>query len=228
MRLSFVAFSIASSLGSIAWAAAPAQPNALFNGKDLSGWEYVAPGKETLASVCHVKPGGVILVDAKPNGYIATTASHENYRLHAEWRWTDKPGNGGVLVHITEGPMDRIWPISFQIQTKNTRVGDILPMSSAKFAEAPTTGMQPAQLARQGNDSEKPVGEWNSCDIVCRGDTIEVTINGIAQNRVTKCVPASGKIGFQLEGVPFELRNVRIEPLPPAIGSGFQSSPAER
>jgi hypothetical protein len=194
----------------------PISVTPLFADKDFAGWKYVSPGAEQIVQICQFLPSGVVAVTGKPNGYLATTKSYENYRLHVEWRWPEKPGNGGVLVHIVDGPMDRIWPISFQVQTKNTRVGDLLPMSSAKFAEAPTPEIKPTQLARSGPDSEKAVGEWNSCDLVCRGDTIEVTINGVAQNKVTKCVPASGQIGFQLEGTPFELRNVKIEPLTPA------------
>jgi hypothetical protein len=40
-----------------------------------------------------------------------------------------------------------------------------------------------------------------------------VSINGVAQNRVSGAMPKSGPIGFQLEGTPYELRNLRIEPL---------------
>jgi hypothetical protein len=36
----------------------------------------------------------------------------------------------------------------------------------------------------------------------------------VAQNRVSGASPAKGPIGFQLEGTPYELRNVRIEQLP--------------
>jgi hypothetical protein len=200
-------------------------PPSLYNEKDLTGWVFVTPGKEAITDICHVKAAGVLSVDGNPNGFLATSSNYENYQLHVEWRWSGKPGNAGVLVHITEGPMDRIWPISFQVQTKNARVGDILPMASAKFAEAPTPGMNPAQLARSGADVELPVGQWNSCDIVCRGDTIEVTVNGTALNKVTKCVPSSGKIGFQLEGVPYELRNVRLSPLPATISPSYQGAP---
>jgi len=207
---------------SVVRAEIPKHAFSLYSGKDLSGWEYVSPGEETLSMVCHVKPEGVLAIDGKPNGYIATLANYENYVLHVEWRWTAKPGNSGVLVHITKGPTDRIWPISFQVQTKNTRVGDLLSMSLAKFAESPTPEITPGQLARVGPDAEKPIGEWNHYDIVCRGDTIEVTVNGVAQNRVTKCIPASGKIGFQLEGAPYELRNIQIGPLKPAIGASYQ------
>jgi Domain of Unknown Function (DUF1080) len=200
----------------------PTKTVALLNGKDLAGWEYVTPNKEAITSVCHIKADGTVAVDGKPNGFIATTGTYENYRMHAEWRWTDKPGNSGVLVHISDGPMDRIWPISFQIQTKVTRVGDLLPMSTAKFAEPLTPDIKTPTLNRLNADNEKPVGQWNSCDIDCRGGTIEVSINGMPQNRVTKCVPASGKVGFQLEGVPFEIRNVRLDPLKPAIDGSLQ------
>jgi len=137
----------------------------------------------------------------------------KNYRLHAEWRWPGKAGNSGVLLHISPGPVDRIWPTCFQMQLKNTRVGDMLPMAAAKFSEPLSPDSKTPQLNRSAADSEKPAGEWNSCDIVCRGDSIEVTLNGVLQNKVTKCVPASGRIGFQLEGIAYELRNVRIEPL---------------
>lgn len=62
-------------------------------------------------------------------------------------------------------------------------------------------------------DSERPVGEWNTSDVVCRGSAIEVSINGVTQNRVTGVSVSEGKVGFQLEGTPFELRNVTITPL---------------
>jgi hypothetical protein len=212
LAISLLIFFALSSGGA---AETPSKPVVLFRG-DFTGWEYFSPSTNRIDEICRVDANDVISIAGKPNGYIATTHAYENYVLHAEWRWTEKPGNGGVLVHITEGPMDRIWPISFQIQTKNTRVGDLLPMSSAKFSEPVTPELKPAQLARVTADSEKSVGEWNTCKIVCREDTIEVTINGTLQNRVTKCIPASGKIGFQLEGTAFELRNVRLESLQPA------------
>jgi hypothetical protein len=208
-------YALSLGVGLFTMLARAATPTAtlLFDDESLAGWRFVTPGTEGVKQICKLSPEGVLKVSGKPNGYLETLRSFENYRLHVEWRWIDKPGNGGILLHITEGPMDRIWPVCFQVQTKNTRAGDVLPMSAAQFAESPTPKMTPAQLARSSADSEKAVGEWNTCEIVCQADTIEVTINGVLQNRVTKCVPASGKIGFQLEGTPFELRNVRITPV---------------
>ena len=127
-----------------------------------------------------------------------------------------KNSNSGVLVHVASGPVDRnTWPLCFQVQTKITRVGDLLPMAGAKFVEPLSTapGAMTPQLERRQPDSEKPLGEWNSFDIVCRGDTLEVSVNGVLQNTVTRCEPHAGKIGIQCEGFPYELRNLRLTPL---------------
>jgi hypothetical protein len=192
-----------------------ADPVALLNGKDLTGWDYFTPDKTaTIAQVCQVKPNGVVAVAGKPNGYLQLPGAYENYHLHAEWRWSGQPGNGGILLHISSGPKEKdTWPINLQVQLKNKAVGDLIPMVGASFIEPLTTapGAATPLRAKQAADSEKPVGEWNACDVTCLNGTIEVTVNGVLQNKVSGCQPASGKIGFQLEGIPYELRNVSVE-----------------
>lgn len=187
----------------------------LFNGRDFSGWEMQTTPAVPLESVFTMLPGGVVASAGQPSGFLATTASYRNYRLHVEWRWSGKPGNGGVLLHISPGPMDRVWPLSLQVQTKKGSVGDLLPMAAYAFAEAPTSaaGASPVIKARMAADSELPAGEWNSCDIVSRDGVVEVAVNGVPQNRVSGATPASGRVGFQLEGAPYELRRVALTPL---------------
>ena len=187
----------------------------LFNGRDFSGWELQTTPVATIADAFRVLPDGVIASTGAPSGFLATTESYRNYKLHVEWRWNGKPGNGGVLLHISPGAFDRVWPVSLQVQTKNGSAGDLLPMAAGSFAEALTSapGAATRIKAHPAADSEKPVGEWNQCDIVSRDGTVEVTVNGVLQNRVTHVTPASGRIGFQLEGTPYELRNVALTPL---------------
>jgi hypothetical protein len=212
MRFLTPAFLVSALLTATASAAANTP---LLNSPDFSGWEYVGSPATAIATVCTLQPNGVIAAAGKPVGYIATTATHSNFRLHAEWRWSDKPGNGGVLVHISSGPKDRAWPLCYQIQLKNKAAGDVLPMAGATFAEPLTSaaGAATPLKAHTAADSEKPAGEWNACDITCRGDTIEVSINGVAQNRVSGCSLTAGTVGFQFEGAPFELRQVSLTPL---------------
>lgn len=194
--------------------AAPA--GVALNPQDLKDWELITPEHVPIATCCSALNREVLTVSGKPIGYLQTRAEFKNFTLHAEWRWTAQPGNGGVLVHIASGPIDRnTWPRSQQIQLKHKNAGDFLPMAGATFAEPLSTppNAKTPTLNHSGADGEKPAGEWNRCDILCRDGVIEVSINGIQQNRVTHSDPASGHVGFQLEGTPFELRNVRIEPL---------------
>jgi hypothetical protein len=207
----------------LARAADPAAPAAapagtpLFNGKDFAGWEFVTVPAVDLTKVCHYTTDGIIACAGKPIGFLTTTATYsQGYTMHTEWRWlagAAANSNGGVLLHISSGPKDRQWPLSFQIQTKIKFVGDVLPMAGALCAELPKPPQAVPTVTKQKPDSEKPVGQWNTADIVVRGDTITVTINGVVQNTVTKCVPSTGKIGFQFEGYPFEMRNNTLTPL---------------
>jgi hypothetical protein len=120
-----------------------------------------------------------------------------------------------VLLHVASGPKDGVWPYSIQVQTKHGSAGDLLPMAGATFNEPLTTapGAYPPIKARTAADSERAPGEWNSMDVLVRGGCIDVTINGVKQNSVTIAQPATGHIGFQLEGTPYELRNLRVERL---------------
>jgi hypothetical protein len=208
-------FKLPALMTALAIATAPASATELFNGLDLTGWELVTTPAAKASDVFVVRPGGVIAVSGKPPGFLQTVASYRNYRLHVEWRWSGQPGNAGVLLHISPGPMDRVWPISLQVQTKHGSAGDLLPMAHARFTE-PLTSAPDGPVPLKGKtaaDSERPVGEWNSADIVSRDGTLEVCINGVLQNRASGLEPKEGRIGFQLEGTPYELRNVRLAPL---------------
>lgn len=224
-----LAFSLAP--GPLAHAQSRPKTIELFNGNDLAGWEIVtlpaAPAEA--APSWHYASSGVLTITGKPISYLATTASHQNYRLHVEWRWpaaAAKNSNSGILLHIATGPTNSTaWPVCIQMQLKPTRVGDLLPMADATFAEKLTTapGAKTPQLDRLAADSEKPLGEWNACDILCVDDTLEVRVNGVLQNKLTKLSPSSGRIGIQLEGTPYEVRNVRLSSLSPASGSVRQT-----
>jgi hypothetical protein len=204
----------------------PAKGTDLFNGKDLSGWEYVAGTSGDITQVASIK-AGVVTTVGKPNGYIVSRSAYADYLLHVEWRWTDLVANpatnGGVLVNISSGPVQQnLWPTSLQVQLKVQRAGDVLGMGQARCTELPPPAPIPnspsATLLRREPSNEVALGEWNTTDITMRNGSIEVKVNGVVQNRASGCTPSSGRIGFQLEGYPFELRNVRIGPVP-AVGA---------
>ena len=213
--MNFRLFGLALSLAGITLAAAepvPAKAKQLLTSPELAGWEAVAAEPVTVAKMARLRADGVLAVAGKPVGYLVTKEAFRNYRLHLEYRWSGKGGNSGILVHISPGPVDRVWPTCFQVQMKVGRVGDLLPMAAAKCAELIPTE-QVKQRDRLAADSEKPVGEWNVCEVVCRDGRLDCLVNGVLQTRVTGCSPEAGRVGVQLEGVPYELRAVWIEPL---------------
>lgn len=174
--------------------------------KSLEALRYFSPQTTDIAQVAKFLPDGVLSITGKPNGYLLTKAEYENYQVHLEWRWLAPKGNSGVLVHTT-GP-DKLWPTSLQFQMKVAAVGEWIPMGDFKMAESLAPGAK--SLPRQAPDAEKPVGEWNSADIVCKDGVVECFVNGKLVNRVTKCSPAKGAIGIQLEGTAFELRKLLL------------------
>jgi len=66
---------------------------------------------------------------------------------------------------------------------------------------------------RGANDVEKPVGQWNKVEIICKGDTLIFMLNGQVVNMATKCTFSSGKILFQSEGAEHFFRRIELHPV---------------
>ena len=200
-------FSSSAQLGETA--IAPTGKIQLFDGKDFSGWTIVSKDTNTPAASIWSVTNGVIACQGKPNGYARTLQAYRDYQLHAEWRFPAGPGNSGVFLHVQ--PPDKVWPMCFEAQLLSGDAGEIRCNGGAK---ANGTGAQhPNYIPRQQPSSEKPVGQWNSYDIICRGNAITVRVNGVLQNEVTGASAGSGAIGLQAEGKPVEFRNLQIGPL---------------
>ncbi|HLX70419.1 MAG TPA: DUF1080 domain-containing protein [Verrucomicrobiae bacterium] len=190
----------------------PSERIDLFNGKNLSGWAFCMRNNADPSNTWSFGDG-LMKCTGKPNGYIRTEQSYRDYKLLAEWRFVKvapKADNGGILVHM-QTP-DKVWPPCIQCQGKHGNVGDLFLMAGAESKEH--RGMDAnTPLPKHGDDAEKPVGEWNTCVLICSGNSVKVYVNGRLMNQTTECTISSGKIGFQSEGAPFEVRKVYVEPL---------------
>ncbi|MGC3992102.1 MAG: DUF1080 domain-containing protein [Chthoniobacteraceae bacterium] len=178
---------------------------ALWNGKDLTGWTFVA--KPGVAPSYTIHDG--VLASNKTVGYLRTVAKYTDYHLHVEWRWPVKTGNSGVLVDISGE--DVVWPNCIQCQVKGDSTGDLLGMKGYDFGKPLVNGNQLA--AKTGAPAEKPVGEWNRYDITCKNGTIDLVVNGVPENHLEKLPTPSGFIALQMEGPAVEFRNVWLQPL---------------
>ena len=189
----------------------PVEKTELFDGKGFAGWTFVSsdPGT-TAASIWSVKDG-VIACSGKPSGYARTVRIYQDYQLHLEWRFPEGPGNSGLFLHLSGE--DKVWATCLEVQLLAGDAGEVRCNGGSRVRElAPATAIA-VPSGQPG--SEKPVGEWNRCDVVCRGDTMTVRINGVLQNKVTGASVSSGAIGLQAEGTPVEFRNIVIGPLSP-------------
>lgn len=192
----------------------PTQTIPLFNGRDFSGWTQVIadePGSSPDATWSVTN--GAIRCTGKPFGYLATQQSYADFALHVEYRWYGpaEQMNSGIFVFKT-GPDSYFLPKAIETQLKKGSAGDFVLLSQATLNGLDNPKVR--SVKKQADSSEKPDGEWNSVDIVVKGNTIRSSVNGVLQNTGTDAYAESGQICLQSEGGKIEFRNVTLAPLP--------------
>ncbi|MEQ1840028.1 MAG: PVC-type heme-binding CxxCH protein, partial [Verrucomicrobiales bacterium] len=66
---------------------------------------------------------------------------------------------------------------------------------------------------RGARDIENPPGEWNRLEVICRGDTIRLLINGILVNEASGVSPNRGYVCLQSEAAEMRIRRWELWPL---------------
>lgn len=191
----------------------PTEKTMLWNGEDLNGWIPFTNDNNADAAKTWSVADGVIRCTGKPAGYLRTESDYADYLLHVEWRWPEKGGNNGVLIHMSVP--DNVWPKSLECQLYSGNAGDFWVIGGVETAQHARGGkrVNGRRTVKLKDSSEKPIGQWNTYDIICKGNWVVVLVNGVLQNMATGCSVTSGKICLQSEGSPIEFRNIYIEPL---------------
>lgn len=191
----------------------PTTKTELFNGKDTTGW--TAFPVDTSKDTWSVKDG-LLVCAGKPNGFLRTEKSYKQYKFTVEWRFV-KPGNTGVIVHMT--PPDAVWPKSIECQGMHDRQGDFYFWNGAtvkdgtEIKDKKTGKVRGYRIGRPGESLEKPVGEWNTFTTICDGNTVTILVNGKETNKANGTNLNEGFIGLQVEGASFEVKRCTLEPL---------------
>lgn len=164
---------------------------ALFNRKDLAGWTADVPkaeGNPAHPPVFLVRDGKLVSL-GKPCGHLITNDSFSEYKLVVEYRFTNEGGNCGVLVHAsTPRVLSHMFPQSIEVQMMHENAGDfwcIHEDSSVPDMDKRRPKKDPSDVfgGKKGNarriinftdGSEKPLGEWNTMEIECKGDEVIV------------------------------------------------------
>ncbi|TAE50052.1 MAG: DUF1080 domain-containing protein, partial [Bacteroidetes bacterium] len=178
----------------------------LFNGKDLTGWHVDVPDmdKDPALKSPFLVRNGLLVSMGNPNGHLITDAVYKNYRLEVQYRFAGEPGNCGVLVHAsTPRALYKMFPQSLEVQMMHSNAGDFwcivediqVPDMETRRGPKENWGITEGKERRVINltdNSEKPLGEWNTMIVECYKDQIKVWVNGDLVNHGFGCTVSKG------------------------------------
>jgi hypothetical protein len=159
----------------------PAGFKALFNGKDLTGWQgAIDPKKrselssEKLAAkqkevnekfLPHWQVMDGILVNDGQGGNLATVKDYGDIELYVDWKIEPKGDSG---IYLRGNPQVQIW--------------DSDSLNPTRFAKDLGKGSGSLWNNKKDNvplkRADKAPGEWNTFYIVMKGDRVTVKLNG--------------------------------------------------
>lgn len=184
---------------------------ALFNGKDLTGWEGDTKG--------YGIEDGVIV--CKPGGNLYTVKDYANFVLRFEFKLT--PGaNNGLAVRVPMPAHAAYDGMELQIIDNTAeKYKDLKPYQY----HGSIYGVVPAKRGFL-----KPVGEWNEQEVIADGRRMVVKLNGevIVDANLDEATKdgtmdgkehpglkrESGRLGFCGHGDVLYFRNIRVKELP--------------
>jgi hypothetical protein len=132
----------------------------LFNGKDLTGWKMVGPGKFTVEDGMMRTHGGMGLLFYEKEKI-------GNATLRVVFKTASDHANSGVFIRLPEPPPDPWYGVHNGFEVQIEAGGDEWHRTGAIYS-----------LSRATKANQKPRGEWNTMDIVLKGKTTIVHLNG--------------------------------------------------
>ncbi|MBE0537385.1 MAG: DUF1080 domain-containing protein [Phycisphaerae bacterium] len=188
----------------------PGEFRPLFNGRDLAGWIGDTKG--------YVVEDGKIV--CKPGGNLYTEEQFDNFRMKFEFKLT--PGaNNGLGIRTPPGGDAAYVGMELQILDDTAKIYENLQPYQYHGS---IYGVVPAKRGYQ-----KPVGEWNSQEVIADGTKIKVILNGetIVDADIQPAIDngamdgrphpglkrKTGHIGFLGHGSVVEFRNIQIRRL---------------
>jgi len=185
----------------------------LFNGKDLSGWT----GAGAPAEQCWRVEDGNIICTGEKGPWIRSEKEYGDFDLRLEYL-VSPGGNSGVYVRVPENGNhhradENEPPAGFEVQ--------VLDDAAPQYATLKPYQYSASVYDISGADPQvsKPAGEWNTLEILCRGQQVVTVHNGeqvvnatIEQFPLLALRQTRGYLGLQNHSTVVKFRNVRIGP----------------
>jgi hypothetical protein len=132
----------------------------LYNGKDLTGWVMVGPGRFVLENGLMKTEGGMGLL-------YYSKEKIENATLRVVFKTVSQNANSGVFIRLPELPKDPWYAVHNGYEVQIDAGGDEWHCTGALYS-----------LAKVSKNNQKPMGEWNTMDIRLEGQKTVVFLNG--------------------------------------------------
>ncbi len=197
---------------------------ALFNGKDLKGWNTFLRniGKNNDPNNNFTIEDGVLHVIGKDLGYAVTENGFSNFHFKVEFKWGEKKWpprenekrDAGICYNISVNEPDSIWPQSIECQIQEGDVGDfwLLGFSTIKVKGIENVPANHTRMIKQ-KDAEKPYGQWNIVEVISYNGKCVHIVNGVVVNAGEEASVKEGKILLQSEYAEVYYRNPMIREL---------------
>ncbi len=200
----------------------------LFDGKTTTGWHTY--NKSAVGSDWKVVDGALFLdatnKTAGQGGDLVTNDEFTNYHLKLEWK-ISKNGNSGIIFNVNEDP---------KYGATYTTGPEMQVIDNDGHADGKITKHRAGDLydlVQSRKENVKPVGEWNTAEIILNNGNLELIQNGESVVKTTmwddnwkqlvagskfKTWPAfamykTGKIALQDHGDAVWYRNISIKRL---------------
>src|SRR4051794_22428368 len=148
-----------------------AEPRHLFNGKDMTGWEMVGPGRFVIEDGMLKTEGGMGLL-------YYTKQRFGNQTIRAVFKTASPKANSGVYIRMAELPPDPWYGVHNGFEVQIDSGGDEWHRTGAIYS-----------LSRSTKLAQKPQGEWNVMEIELAGPITRVKLNGELVNEFDPKTP---------------------------------------
>ena len=163
----------------------------LFDGKSLDNWNQIGDANWKLVD-------GIVVAD-KGNGFLVSKTSYTDFEIRAEF-WVDEEANSGVFLRCSD-PSKVTAQNAYEVNIYDKRPDP--SYGTGAIVNVATVVPMP-----------KAAGKWNTYDIIAKGTTFTVTLNGQRTvDGVQDSKHASGPIGLQYASGIVKFRKVQIKPL---------------